>query len=221
MVQVPHVYVFIVLSPFSSKITTCLLIPNILLEAIRSILWTVNQPLEVNSHNIQICAIEAVVLIERSQIYLLAGVCIRCQDLSELISVLAYNSQLTQDILVSLCRQPKTSLNFIQNPPSKPQEALNLLLRDESYSTHVYMPLYAFIRNLLNVLMQIANKKGLQTNIYKVRVFSKAIVTCGHWRLCLRLFLNMFPSLKGPSQIKNDTTLATVGATTGRLCLKY
>jgi hypothetical protein len=44
----------------------------------------------------------------------------------------------------------------------KPQEALNLLVTEERYWALFYIPLYMFIHNLLNVLVQIANKMGLQ-----------------------------------------------------------
>jgi hypothetical protein len=44
----------------------------------------------------------------------------------------------------------------------KPQEALNPLVTEEHYWALFYMPLYTFIHNLLNVLVQIANKIRLQ-----------------------------------------------------------
>jgi hypothetical protein len=43
-----------------------------------------------------------------------------------------------------------------------PQEALNLSVTEERYWALFYMPLYTFIHNLLIVLVQIANKMGLQ-----------------------------------------------------------
>jgi hypothetical protein len=43
-----------------------------------------------------------------------------------------------------------------------PQEALNLLVTEERYWALFYMPPYTFEHNLLNVLVQIANKMGLQ-----------------------------------------------------------
>jgi hypothetical protein len=47
----------------------------------------------------------------------------------------------------------------------RPQEALNLLVTEECYWALLYMPLYTFLHNLLNVLIQIANKMGLQEKI--------------------------------------------------------
>jgi hypothetical protein len=44
----------------------------------------------------------------------------------------------------------------------KPQEALDLLVTEEPYWALFYMPLYTFLHNLLNVLVQITNKMGLQ-----------------------------------------------------------
>jgi hypothetical protein len=46
----------------------------------------------------------------------------------------------------------------------KPQEALNLLVTEESYRALFHMPLYTFLHNLLNVLVHIAVKIGLQKN---------------------------------------------------------
>jgi hypothetical protein len=46
----------------------------------------------------------------------------------------------------------------------KPQEALNLLVTEERYWALFYMPLYTFLHNLLDVLVQIANKTGLRKN---------------------------------------------------------
>jgi hypothetical protein len=43
-----------------------------------------------------------------------------------------------------------------------PQEALNLLDTEERYWALFYMPLYTSLHNLLNVLVQAANKMGLQ-----------------------------------------------------------
>jgi hypothetical protein len=40
-----------------------------------------------------------------------------------------------------------------------PQEALNLLVTEERYWALFYMPLYTFIHNLLNVLVQIRSRK--------------------------------------------------------------
>jgi hypothetical protein len=42
--------------------------------------------------------------------------------------------------------------------PKRSQEVLNLLVTEERYWTLFYMPLYTFLQNLLNVLVQIANK---------------------------------------------------------------
>jgi hypothetical protein len=47
----------------------------------------------------------------------------------------------------------------------KPQEALNLLVTEERCWALFYMSMYTFIHNLLNVLVQIANKMGLQKNL--------------------------------------------------------
>jgi hypothetical protein len=44
----------------------------------------------------------------------------------------------------------------------KPQEALNLLVTEERYWALFYVSLYTFMHNLLNVLVQIANKMGLK-----------------------------------------------------------
>jgi hypothetical protein len=41
-------------------------------------------------------------------------------------------------------------------------EALNLLVTEELYRALFYMPLYTFLHNFLNVLVQIANKMGFQ-----------------------------------------------------------
>jgi hypothetical protein len=39
---------------------------------------------------------------------------------------------------------------------------MNLLVTEERYWALFYMPLYTFLHSLLNVLVQIANKMGLQ-----------------------------------------------------------
>jgi hypothetical protein len=44
----------------------------------------------------------------------------------------------------------------------KPQEALNPSVTEERYRALFHMPLYTSIHNLLDVLVQIANKMGLQ-----------------------------------------------------------
>jgi hypothetical protein len=44
----------------------------------------------------------------------------------------------------------------------KPQEALNLLVTEERYWAPFHMPLHTFLHNSLNVLVQIADKMGLQ-----------------------------------------------------------
>jgi hypothetical protein len=62
-------------------------------------------------------------------------------------------------------RVPERSRIFISacHPISqKPQEALNLLVTEECYWVLFYMPLYMFLRNLLNVLVQITNKMGFE-----------------------------------------------------------
>jgi hypothetical protein len=46
--------------------------------------------------------------------------------------------------------------------PQKPLEALNLLVTEERYWALFYMSMYTFIHSMLNVLVQIANKMGLQ-----------------------------------------------------------
>jgi hypothetical protein len=53
-------------------------------------------------------------------------------------------------------------VNFSAAKNNQPQEALNLLVPEERYWALFYMPLYTFLHNLLNVLVQIANKMGLQ-----------------------------------------------------------
>jgi hypothetical protein len=47
----------------------------------------------------------------------------------------------------------------------KSQKALNLLITQDRYCARFYMPLYTFLHNLLNVLVQIANKMGLRRKI--------------------------------------------------------
>jgi hypothetical protein len=44
----------------------------------------------------------------------------------------------------------------------KPQETFNLIPTEERYWALFYMPLYTFIRGLLNVLVQVANKMRLR-----------------------------------------------------------
>jgi hypothetical protein len=44
----------------------------------------------------------------------------------------------------------------------KPQETLNLLVTEDCYWALFYMPLYMSLHNLLNVLVQIANKMGFK-----------------------------------------------------------
>jgi hypothetical protein len=46
-----------------------------------------------------------------------------------------------------------------------PNQALNLLVTDELLSTLLYEIAYVFLHNLLNVLVQMANKVGLQQKI--------------------------------------------------------
>jgi hypothetical protein len=46
----------------------------------------------------------------------------------------------------------------------KPQGALSPLVTEERYWALFYMPLCTFIQNLLNVLVQIASKMGVQKN---------------------------------------------------------
>jgi hypothetical protein len=49
-----------------------------------------------------------------------------------------------------------------------PQEALNLLIAEKSYWALFYMPLYAFLHNLLTVLVEIANRMRLQKKLFVV-----------------------------------------------------
>jgi hypothetical protein len=44
----------------------------------------------------------------------------------------------------------------------KPQEALNLLVTEERFRALFCIPLYTFLHNLLDALVQIANKMELQ-----------------------------------------------------------
>jgi hypothetical protein len=52
--------------------------------------------------------------------------------------------------------------------------SLNLLVTEERYRALFYMPPYTFIRNLLYVLVQIANKMGLQKQL-----FDSVMPSCG------------------------------------------
>jgi hypothetical protein len=54
---------------------------------------------------------------------------------------------------------------LINSYSQKPQEALNPLVTEERYSAFFYVLLYTFLHNLLNALVQIANKMGLQKKI--------------------------------------------------------
>jgi hypothetical protein len=57
---------------------------------------------------------------------------------------------------------------------------LNLLCTEERYWALFYMPLYTFLHNLLNALVQIANKMGLQEKIWEERKSVRPRrVTCG------------------------------------------
>jgi hypothetical protein len=51
----------------------------------------------------------------------------------------------------------------------KPQEALSLLVTEECYCTLLYMPLYTFLYNLLNVLVHNANKIAIKLRPSVVR----------------------------------------------------
>jgi hypothetical protein len=53
-------------------------------------------------------------------------------------------------------------LRFSWSHSQKPQQVLNLLVTEERYWALYCMPLYMLLHNLLNVLVQIANKMGLQ-----------------------------------------------------------
>jgi hypothetical protein len=50
-------------------------------------------------------------------------------------------------------------LSLIPKSHNRPRTQL---AREECYRALVYMPLYTFLHNLLNVLVQIANKMGMQ-----------------------------------------------------------
>jgi hypothetical protein len=49
-----------------------------------------------------------------------------------------------------------------QSYSQKPQETLNLLVTEERYWALFYMPLHKLVHNVIIVLVQIANKMGLQ-----------------------------------------------------------
>jgi hypothetical protein len=73
---------------------------------------------------------------------------------------------------------------FCKFHSQKPQEALNLLVTEDCYWALFYTPLQMFSHNLLNVLVQIANKMGLQKMVYlkhKEKVY--------RMRTCLGQFL--------------------------------
>jgi hypothetical protein len=53
-------------------------------------------------------------------------------------------------------------LRFSLSRLQMPLEAFNLPVTEERYWALFYMPLYTFSHNLLNVVVQIANKMGLQ-----------------------------------------------------------
>jgi hypothetical protein len=81
----------------------------------------------------------------------------------------------------------------------KPQEALNLLVTEERYWTLFYMPQYKFLHNSLNVLIQIANKMGLQNkkkliNGSKYCTFASCRTLLLHFHFSFRLLcgLSMF-----------------------------
>jgi hypothetical protein len=65
---------------------------------------------------------------------------------------------------------PSVTIVFVvlvcKSRSQKPQEASNQLITEERYWALFDMPLYTFLHNLLNVLVQIANRMGLQKNIY-------------------------------------------------------
>jgi hypothetical protein len=46
-------------------------------------------------------------------------------------------------------------LYFVNSHSQKPQEVLNLLVIEERYWAHFYMPLYTFTHSLLNVLVKV------------------------------------------------------------------
>jgi hypothetical protein len=63
----------------------------------------------------------------------------------------------------------------------KPQEALNQLVTEECYRALFYMPLYTFLHNLLNVLVKIANKMGLQKKIIAVACSCGVVIQVLHF----------------------------------------
>jgi hypothetical protein len=73
----------------------------------------------------------------------------------------------------------------------KPQEAMNLLVTEERYWVPFYMPLYTFLQNLLNLLVHIASKIGLQkknnnrSNVGNVILYAVRIVPKENRRLVL------------------------------------
>jgi hypothetical protein len=60
----------------------------------------------------------------------------------------------------------------------KPQDTLNQLVTEKRYRALFYMPLYTFLHNLLNVLIQTAIKVGLQKNVATWRSVAMATLKC-------------------------------------------
>jgi hypothetical protein len=54
------------------------------------------------------------------------------------------------------------NLHIMMLESQKSEKALNLLVTGERYWALFYMPLYTLLYNLLNVLVKIVNKMGLQ-----------------------------------------------------------
>jgi hypothetical protein len=76
----------------------------------------------------------------------------------------------------------ESQIFIFQSYSQEPQQALNLLVTEESYWALFYMPLYTFLHNLLNVLVQIANIIGLQ-KISKDTRLSFLVLSCTVWSL--------------------------------------
>jgi hypothetical protein len=84
------------------------------------------------------------------------------------------------------------NVQFVSLYSQKPQEVSNQLVTEERFRILFYMPLFTFLHNLLNALVQIANKMGLQkkfranTAVYaltwkRVRLYSNFICSLYHY----------------------------------------
>jgi hypothetical protein len=72
-------------------------------------------------------------------------------------------------------------VQFVGFIPQKPQEALNLLVTEESYWALFYMPLYTFIHNLLNALVHQKPQETLNLLVTEERywtLFYMPLYTC-------------------------------------------